>query len=272
MIGVCREVLMERLAERGIVCIHTLWRGRLSLRTGANSCGRAREPITMRGVMARVRGLIFDLDGVLIDSVPSIAACLGEALTRMGRPVIAAAEVRRFVGPPIEETAAALLGSEEPAAIERFVGFYRERYARTCVQETLPAPGLREVLAVLASRWPLAVATSKPEVFARPILAALGVARLFVDEGICGRSLALDRADKAGVIARVLPRLGGADGLVMIGDRAHDVVGARAHGIPTIGVLHGAGSREELEQAGARWLAEDLRALPELLARIDAEG
>jgi phosphoglycolate phosphatase len=222
--------------------------------------------------MARVRGLIFDLDGVLIDSVPSIAACLSDALTRMGRPGITAAAVKPFVGPPIEETAAKLLGTEDAAAIERFVGFYRERYARTCVQETLPAPGLREVLAALASRWPMAVATSKPEVFARPILAALGVARLFVDGGICGRSLALDRADKAGVIARVIPLLGGAEGLVMIGDRAHDVVGAQQHGIPTIGVLHGAGSREELEQAGARWIAEDLRALPELLTRVDSGG
>lgn len=88
--------------------------------------------------------------------------------------------------------------------------------------------------------------------------------------GICGRSLALDRADKAGVVARVVALMDGAQGLVMVGDREHDVIGAAAHGVPTIGVLHGAGSREELERAGARWICEDLRGLPELVRGIDA--
>ena len=60
--------------------------------------------------------------------------------------------------------------------------------------------------------------------------------------------------------------------LVMIGDREHDVLGAAVHGVPTIGVLHGMGSRDELEAAGARWVAADLLALPELLARIDDES
>lgn len=217
-----------------------------------------------------VRGLVFDLDGVLVDSLPSIAACLNDALVRLGRPGIAVEEVRPLVGPPIEETAAKLMGTDDAAEVARFVGLYRERYARTCTRETLPAAGLREVLEALAKRWPLAVATSKPEVYARPILAALGVAELFVEEGICGRSLALDRASKAEVVGRALALLGGADGLVMIGDRSHDVIGAAVHGIPTIGVLHGAGSRAELEAAGARWICEDLRGLAALVGRIDA--
>jgi phosphoglycolate phosphatase len=220
--------------------------------------------------MQRLRGLVFDLDGVLIDSLASITACMNAALERMGRPTRAPEELRRWIGPPLEVGAAALLGSDDPATIAAFAGVYRERYARTCVAETTPMPGLREVLGALASRWPLAVATSKPEVYARPILAGLGVAALFVPEGICGRSLALDRAGKAEVVARALARLGVADGVVMVGDRSHDVVGAAAHGLPTIGVLHGMGARAELEAAGARWIVDDLRALPELTARIDA--
>lgn len=219
--------------------------------------------------MGRVRGLVFDLDGVLIDSLPSIAACLNAALERFGRAALGPSEVRPCIGPPIEETAARLLGSEDAEDIARFVGLYRERYASTCTQETLPAAGLCEVLTGLASAWPLAVATSKPEVYARPILAALGVAGLFIEGGICGRTLALDRADKAGVVARVVRLFGGSEGLVMIGDRSHDVVGARAHGVPTIGVLHGSGSREELEGAGARWIVDDLFGLPALVGRID---
>jgi phosphoglycolate phosphatase len=220
--------------------------------------------------MSRLRGLLFDLDGVLIDSLPSITACMNHALAQLGRPALDPAMIRPLIGPPLEDSAALLLGTSEPAQVAAFVALYRERYAATCVAETLPAAGLREVLSELSRRWPLALATSKPEVFARLLLDSFAVSACFQRGGIYGRSLALDSEDKAAVIARALLMLGGAEGLVMIGDRKHDVIGAAAHAIPTIGVLHGMGSREELEQAGARWICDDLWGLPALLERIDA--
>lgn len=227
-----------------------------------------------RRIMPGLRGLLFDLDGVLIDSLPSIAACMNHALEAMGRPPLALDRVRPLVGPPLEDSVPRLLGTDEPAEVEAFAALYRRRYAETCVQETRPAPGLHAVLAALAARWPLAVATNKPEVFALQILAGLGVAGYFERGGVHGRSFALDPTGKAGkaeVVARALVSFGGPEGLVMIGDREHDVIGAAAHGVPTIGVLHGMGSRAELEAAGARWIAADLLALPELLARIERE-
>lgn len=214
-----------------------------------------------------LRGVLFDLDGVLIDSLGSIGACLNFALQAVGHPPQELASLRQRIGPPIEESAAALLGSEDPELIARFVARYRERYAETFLGETRPAEGLQAVLEELAAMTTLAVATSKPEVFARQILVALGVDRFF--KLVCGRSLALDAEPKAAVIGRALAAFDGrADGLVMVGDRRHDVVGAAAHGIPTIGVLHGMGSAEELREAGARWLVPDLRALPELLRTV----
>ena len=222
--------------------------------------------------MAWLRGLLFDLDGVLIDSLASIAGCMNYALAAMGRPELTLAGVRPLVGPPLEDNAPRLLGSSEPAQVEAFAALYRRRYAETCVQETTPAPGLHAVLATLSERWPLAVATNKPEVFALQILAGLGVARHFERGGIHGRSFALDHGGKAEVIARAMRVIGGPEGLVMIGDREHDVLGAAVHGVPTIGVLHGMGSRAELEAAGARWIAADLLALPDLLARIDSDS
>ncbi len=219
--------------------------------------------------MTGLRGVLFDLDGVLIDSLPSITACMNHTLERLGRPPVRPEQVRPLVGPPLEDSAALLLGSSDERAVAEFVAIYRERYAATCAQESLPAAGLESVLKELAGRWPLAVATSKPELFARQILAALGVSECFGRGGIFGRSLLLDHEDKAAVVGRACVAFGGAQGLVMIGDRMHDVIGAGKHGIPTVGVLHGMGSREELERAGARWIAADLFALPELLARID---
>jgi len=215
-----------------------------------------------------LRGVLFDLDGVLVDSLASIGACFNHALQALGRPPLALASLRPLIGPPLEESARSVLG-DDPQLLARFIAHYRERYAATAVHETRPAAGLAEVLAELAARLPLAVATSKPEVYARPILAALDVDGYF--RAICGRSLALDDEPKAAVIARALRAFDGrAEGLVMVGDRRHDVVGAAAHGIPTIGVLHGMGTAEELEAAGARWLAADLRALPGLLREIEA--
>jgi phosphoglycolate phosphatase len=221
----------------------------------------------MAATMA-LRGLLFDMDGVLIDSLPSILACMNHTLVRLGRAPVGAEQVRPLIGPPLEVSALQLIG--DPSRVPEFVAVYRERYAETCVRETLAMPGLKPVLTTLGQRWPLAVATSKAELYVRPILAALGVEALFARGGIFGRSLALDSEDKATVVGRACAALGGAQGLLMIGDREHDVIGARAHGIDTIGVLHGMGSREELARAGAKWIASDLYALPRLIERIDA--
>lgn len=222
--------------------------------------------------MQRLRGVIFDLDGVLVDSLASIGACFDHALAAIGRGPLSLESLRPLVGPPLEEGVATLLGSEDPEQVARFVAVYRERYAREGIAETRPAEGMGEVLAELGPRWPLAVATNKAEVYAREILERLGASRHL--RAICGRSLALDGVTKAMVIGRAVAEAfeGRPEGLVMVGDRRHDVEGAAAHGIPTIGVLHGMGSREELIAAGAAWIAVDLRALPELLRGIALRG
>ncbi len=214
---------------------------------------------------APLHAVLFDLDGVLIDSVASITNSMNAALEALGRPRRSRDELRRFVGPQLEGTAATLLGEDDPAGIARWIAAYRAHYDVHCVAETTPAEGLVEVLEGLAARVPLALATSKPEVYAERLLVAFGARRHL--RALCGRSLALDRETKAQVIARALGALDVPPGrpVVMVGDREHDVLGARAHGIPTVGVLHGAGDEAELRRAGARWIVPDLRAAGRLL-------
>lgn len=217
-----------------------------------------------------LRTILFDLDGVLIDSLASIQAAMNHALTALGRPRLDAAAVRPFIGPPLHQSAPVLLDSNDAGEIARFVELYRGHYAAICERESAPAAGLDAALGALAGRWTLAVATHKPEAFARAILGALGVAGAFA--AIVGG--AMDGSDtKAAIIGRALAAVGaGPEGAVMIGDRSHDVIGAAAHGIPTIGVLHGMGSREELAAAGARWIVDDLGGAVALLERLAAEG
>jgi phosphoglycolate phosphatase len=218
--------------------------------------------------MRRLDAVLFDLDGVLIDSVASIGASMTHALRELGFPPRPPEEMRRFVGPQLEESAARLLGTDDPDLIARWIHAYRAHYDVHCVAMTTPAEGLTEVLGALAPRVRLAVATSKPEVYAERLLSAFGVRERFA--ALCGRSLALDRESKAQVIARALAALGleGGPRVLMVGDREHDVKGARAHGIDTIGVLHGAGDRHELEQAGARWIVPDLRSAGTVLQAL----
>ena len=114
----------------------------------------------------------------------------------------------------------------------------------------------------------LALATSKPEIFAAQILEHFDLAKYFT--AICGATLDETRNKKSAVIRYALETLGVpkneyGNRVLMIGDRLHDVEGAREHGIPTLGVLWGYGSREELTEAGADRIAEKMNDLADIV-------
>jgi phosphoglycolate phosphatase len=192
--------------------------------------------------------VLFDLDGVLIDSRVAITRSIDHALRTVGAPTRPPDELAQWIGPPLLQAFAALAGPDlaEPALLA-----YRERYATSSLEETLPVPGALEALAAISGIAATAVATSKPKAFAVPLCERLGfAAHLDVIEGP-----ALDAVTetKAQTVARALAALGlgpGADA-VLVGDRRHDVEGAHANGIRCLGVLWGVGDRAELEAAGA---------------------
>jgi len=229
--------------------------------------------------------VLFDLDGVLVDSRTAIARSLNHALVTLGRPARPEAELHPLIGPPLHEAFAELLAGRGPRPVhapdaedaedevDRAVGHYRERYRTACVEETLPMPGVAEALAALAPRLPLAVATSKPVEFARPILEILGLAGWF--RGVEGPSLAARSEPKAHTVARALAALGPEarrGRVALVGDRLHDVVAGRAHGLLTIGVTWGIGSATELREAGAERLVTRPAELIELLLGPDADA
>jgi phosphoglycolate phosphatase len=192
--------------------------------------------------------VLFDLDGVLIDSRTAIVRCIEHGLRENGAPVPPAAELERWIGPPLIDSFAALAG---PERAEACLASYRERYVHSSLEETTLVPGAREALAAVAARVPVAVATSKPHAFATPLCERLGLAPHV--RAIVGPELDAPDEVKALTVARALQALGlaaGADA-PLVGDRRHDADAAAANRIRCVGVLWGIGDEAELRAAGA---------------------
>ncbi|MDT4916490.1 MAG: phosphoglycolate phosphatase [Pseudonocardiales bacterium] len=194
--------------------------------------------------------VLFDLDGTLSDSAPGILAALRHALAVNGIAPLDPRIERTLLGPPFYESLPPLIGGAE--RLPDVIAAYRERYAAGAMFDTVHYPGVPETLTALrGAGLRLAVATSKPEPFAVPIVEHLGLEDHF--EFVGGDELDGSLGTKALVIGKVLRRLGNPDPrtVLMVGDRAHDVLGARAHGIDCIGAGWGYASSGELAAAGA---------------------
>jgi phosphoglycolate phosphatase len=216
-----------------------------------------------------VTTVLFDLDGTLVDSRPGIVAALNETLRALGEPERPSAELEAFIGPPVHEAFGALLAGRSPdgAALDEIVADYRARYRVGMVARSIVYPGIPALLQTLdAAGTTLAVATSKAGPLAVELLQGLGLAGRF--RAIVG-PVPPARDDKARTIAQALETLGIATSpaadAVMVGDRHHDVEGARAHGLRAIGVTWGFGDADELRAAGADAIADDPAALGALL-------
>lgn len=194
--------------------------------------------------------IFFDLDGTLTDPSLGITNSIMYALRKMGREVPERESLYRFIGPPLVPAFRSFLGMTEEEAQDA-LRLYREYFADRGIFENTPYDGIAEVLGRLCSNGKkLCVATSKPELFAGRILEHFGMAQYFTL--VCGASMDEKRVEKADIISYAIERLGiEKDGVIMVGDRHHDIEGAAKCGIPSVGVLWGFGSREELIGAGA---------------------
>lgn len=198
--------------------------------------------------------ILFDLDGTLTDPREGIVACIRHALSTLGQPVPADAELVKLIGPPLQDSFRELLGSV--GDVDAAVAAYRDRFAAVGMFENAVFEGIPQAMESLLARGTrLFVATSKPRVYAERILGHFGLAEYF--SAVYGSELDGRLTDKAELIAHALAASGlSAADTVMVGDRRHDMVGAVANGVFPVGVLWGYGSREELTAAGAEWLFE----------------
>ncbi len=209
--------------------------------------------------------ILFDLDGTLTDPAVGITQSVAYALKKFGIEVDDISSLNHFIGPPLLDSFMEHYGFSEEKA-RTAIDYYRERFRVKGLYENVVYDGVENMLeAMKKSGREIILATSKPEPFAKEILRHFGLDKYFLF--IAGSNFDGTRTAKAEVIEYALESVGVTDksSAVMIGDRKHDIIGAQITGLDSIGVLFGYGNREELEAAGATYIAETVDDITKLI-------
>ena len=204
--------------------------------------------------------ILFDLDGTLTDPGIGITNSVAYALSKWNIEVTDRSELYKFIGPPLLDSFAGYYGFSEEDC-QKALTYYREYFRSKGIYENEVYPGVVEMLETLKnSGKKIILATSKPEEFAIIILKHFDLYKYF--DFVAGATMDESRNKKGDVIKYALESCGidktDLKDVIMVGDRKHDVHGATENDLDGIGVLFGYGDREELETAGAKYIAEQI--------------
>jgi len=209
--------------------------------------------------------ILFDLDGTLTDPKEGITKSIQYALESFGITDSDLDDLVKFIGPPIRPTFKEYYGFDDEkteAAVEKF----RERFLVKGIYENKLYTGIDTLLQRLYNEGKtLIVATSKPTIQAKVVLEHFNINKYFTF--VSGSEMDGTRSDKAEVIKYALEQnhITDISNCIMIGDKKHDIIGAKKTNMKSIGVLYGYGTHEELTQAGADHIAKDVNELSKLL-------
>ena len=214
--------------------------------------------------------ILFDLDGTLTESGEGIMKSVQYALEKMGKPELELQKLRVFIGPPLLEQFMKYADLDKEEAKQAVV-CYRERYSTVGLFENRLYPGIEDLLKALKEKgFLLSMASSKPEKYVVQVLEYFKIDRYF-DE-MTGATMDGKRVKKEDVIEEALRRLqisDDRDHVIMVGDKEHDVIGARAAGISCVAVAYGYGTMEDLKASGAEKIVGTVEELREYLLRGD---
>lgn len=213
------------------------------------------------------KNILFDLDGTLTDPGLGITNSVAYSLSKLGIDVPNRESLYKFIGPPLIDSYMEFYGFNEEKA-DLGVKYYREYFSTKGIFENEVYPGIDNLLHSLKSVGKtLLLATSKPEVFAVRIMEHFDLIQYF--DFVCGSTLDKSRNTKTDVIAYALKSadISLLDECIMIGDRKHDIIGAKYNKIKSIGVLYGYGTKDELIDSGADYITETVSSLRKLLLK-----
>jgi phosphoglycolate phosphatase len=208
------------------------------------------------------KAILFDLDGTLTESGDGITRSVQYALEKIGKPEPDVEALQVFVGPPLLEQFMRYADVDEETG-KKAVEYYRERYSVTGIYENRLYPGVEKMLSELKQKgYRLAIASSKPEYYILQILDYFRIYEYF--DVIVGSEMNGGRTRKSEVIEEALRLLkleNHRDQVVMVGDKEHDVLGAREAGVSCIAVTYGYGTEEELDAAEPMAKADSTESL-----------
>lgn len=204
----------------------------------------------------KYKHIIFDLDGTLTDSGPGIRNAVRHALKKYGIEENDKSKLNRFIGPPLHDSFTRFYGIC-PEEAEKGENYFREYYRDIGIFENSVYDGITDCLENLKKAGAkLYIATSKPDFMAEKVLSHFDLKKYFTS--VCGADVENGIRTKTAVLGLLLKEHPGINGdvAVMVGDREHDIFGAADFDIKGIGVLWGYGSEQELEGAGASFVAK----------------
>ena len=213
----------------------------------------------------RKKYVLFDLDGTITNPGVGITKSVEYALNKFNIKEKDLKKLYKFIGPPLKESFIKYYNFNEEDA-EKAIIFYREYFSSKGIYENEVYENLEDILIYLkGSGSKIIVATSKPTFFAELILEYFNLKRYF--DFISGSNLDGTRVKKAEVIKYAIEqnKITELSDVVMIGDREHDIIGAKTVGIESIGVLYGYGTLEELVNSEADYIVKDIHELELLL-------
>lgn len=212
--------------------------------------------------------ILFDLDGTITDPKPGFLASVDFALRSLGEPGREESELVRFIGPPLRNTFATLLETDDRERVEKALALYRERLDKGGKFEAEVYPGMRELIERLSAQgYPLFVATGKPRGVATEIIEHFGLSPLFLK--VYGAELDGRFVDKAELIEHLYEEQSLPVGQgVMIGDTAFDIRAGRLNQLHTIGVSWGYGTDEQMRSEEVKIIVHDASELERMIDRL----
>lgn len=212
--------------------------------------------------------ILFDLDGTLTNSKEGITKSVQYSLNKFGISVQNLDSLEKFIGPPLKDSFMEYYNFDDVKA-EEAVKYYREYFSKKGLFENEVYPNIESMLTRLKEiGLHLIVATSKPTVFSEKILVHFNLIKFF--DAVVGSTLDGSRSKKADVIKFALEenKIKASEAL-MIGDREHDILGAKDNNLACIGVTYGFGSYNELQKAGANYIVNTVDEIAEKIISLN---
>ena len=208
-------------------------------------------------------GILFDLDGTLLDTLEDLLDATNYALKAHGYPARTLPELRRFVGNGAEnQIRMSLPEGSTPETVQQVLATYKPYYTAHCQIKTKPYEGVTDALSKLGEKYPLAIVSNKPDGAVKELCAGY-----FPGIYALGESADCPRKPGPEMVYKAMKAIG-VEKCVYVGDSEVDVLTAKNAGVPCVSVLWGFRDREELETAGGKYFCETAAKLVETIEGI----